>query len=279
MHIFSVGKTLFLYLKFYLFFAYLYFFNFIQKLGIYKVPILIIRNEEDEYVEKRLHDFNTIFSSLSNNSNISPAFYDKKLYDETILQTNTELEIQWKKRILLEYTPRGNIKLYYDPFKMGFAYQCDQKTISYELLNACAMKYVKLFQCLNFFMDESYYPTEYKNPLLQIHYGLDKPNNDTNKEEHFVPNVNVGPFIKRKQGKQIQSKTKDEKIETNKMKNKFIYVGKLSNSSFLNISLKQKPMIMFRSPLLDSLENNAAVQNQRISYKDYKFMVSEISST
>ena len=119
MHIFSVGKTPFLYLKFYLFYAYLYFFNFIQKLGIYKIPLIIVRNEEDEYVEKRLHDFNSVFSSSSSsNNNISPTFYDKKLYDETIIHTNTELEIQWKKRILLEYTPRGNIKLYYDPFKM-----------------------------------------------------------------------------------------------------------------------------------------------------------------
>jgi len=277
MHIFSVGKTSFLYLKFYLFFAYFYFFNFVIKFGIYKIPIIIIRNEEEEYIEKRVHDFNTIFSSSSNNnSNISHEFYDKKLYDATVLQINSELEIQWKKRILLEYTPRGNITMYYDPFKLGFAYQSDNKTISYELLNACAMKYVKIFKCLDFFMDESFYPTEYINPLLQIHYELNKPNTDNNKEVSTVPNVNTGPFIKRKQ---LQNKTKDEKIENDKMKNKFIYYGKLSNSSFLNVPSKKKTMTMFHSPLLDSLENNAAVQNQRISYKDYKFMTSETSST
>ena len=72
MNIFSVGKIpLFLYLKFYLFYAYLYFFDFIQKLGMYKIPVVIVRNEEEEYIEKRLHDFNSVFSSSLSSNNIS----------------------------------------------------------------------------------------------------------------------------------------------------------------------------------------------------------------
>jgi len=60
------------------------------------------------------------------------------------------------------------------------------------------------------------------------------------------------------------------KVEKNK--NKFIYLGKLSNISFLNIPFPKtkKIPVVFKSTLLDMVEENSDVQNQRLSYKMYK---------
>jgi hypothetical protein len=245
------------------------------------------RTPEQKYLEKRTADFESIFEILDNtnvptqnlhqkyNANISPLFYDKQAYDEYMNQnSNTELETQWKTRILLEYTPRGNVSMYYDPFKMGFAYQCDQKTVSYELLNACAMKYVKMYRCLDFFVDELNLPETYNNPLIPIYYsvGNTQKSADTKSEKNETNKYNKidGPFIKRK--KQEQPIHNKGEIESEKMKNKFLYVGKISNTTFLNTQKKTVCGIAtFKSPLLDSLEKNADVQNQRLTYKDFKY--------
>jgi len=245
------------------------------------------RTPEQKYLEERTTDFQRVFDVFfyetnklphqlqqKYNANIPQLFYNKQEYDEYMNQNSTtELETQWKTRILLEYTPRGNVSMYYDPFKMGFAYHCDQKTVSYELLNACAMKYVKLYSCLDFFVDELTIPETYTNPLIPLYYSVGNTQNsvDNTKEtkETHVKTIIDGPFIKRKKQEQT-NKTEEKKEE--KMKNKFLYVGKLSNNTFLNTQKKTvRGIATFKSPLLDSLEENADVQNQRLTYKDFKY--------
>jgi hypothetical protein len=229
---------------------------------------------EEEYVKKRTSDFQRLFNNPNpQNENINPIFYNKKAYDEYMNQEKeTKLEQLWKKRILLEYTPRGNVSMYYDPYKMGFKYHSDQKTISYELLNTCAMKYVKFFQCRDFFMDESHLPVN--NPLIELHYGIDTPTTTKNTKNTSIA---AGPFIKRQQQQTKSQKQKEQAPE--KMKNKFLYVGKFSNTTFLIIPQKNmKTLPVFRSSLLDSLEQNADVQQQRFSYKDFKHLSSSSSS-
>lgn len=237
-----------------------------------------ILDEESEYLERRIFDFETIFDSDCN-SNVDILFYNKELYDKYMNQMGkTGLEIEWSRRILLEYTPRGNLAMYYDPYKMGFSYYCDQKTISYNILNACAMKYVKIFHCLDFFMDEHVIETIlngsdfniqwYKNKLIKLHYDNITTNNVNTKK--YVTN---GPFIKRKSNNESSSSSSSQeyKHKPEKNKNKFLHVGKLSNVSFLNIPPKtQKVPVVFKSTLLDMVEENSDVQNQRLSYKMYK---------
>jgi len=214
-------------------------------------------DEENEYIKKRTKHFERVESS---NQNINPIFYNKIAYDEYMNKENeTKLEKKWKQRILLEYTPRGNVSMYYDPYKMGFKYQSDQKTISYELLNACAMKYVKMFQCRDFFMDEFHLTV--KNPLIHIHYGIETPKQTLKTQKTTMQ----GPFIKRNvpdPSKPIVPK------EPEKNKNKFLYVGKLNNTSFIP-KPEYKSTILFQSALLDGIEENARVQDQRLSYKDF----------
>jgi hypothetical protein len=72
--------------------------------------------------------------------------------------------------------------MYYDAYKMGFAYFCDQKVISYDVLNAVAMKYVKIYRCRDFFMDESIVPKENTSKLISVHYSeVNKPTINNNK--------------------------------------------------------------------------------------------------
>jgi hypothetical protein len=48
----------------------------------------------------------------------------------------------------------GNIIMYYDVFRMSFAYYSDTQGVHYNVLNACAMRYVCMFHCMDLFMDE-----------------------------------------------------------------------------------------------------------------------------
>ena len=55
----------------------------------------------------------------------------------------------------------------YDPYKLGFSYYCDNKTISYNILNTMALKYTRMFSCVDFFMDNEVIETH--SPLWDIH--------------------------------------------------------------------------------------------------------------
>ena len=260
----SIIKNIFITYFFYIYYIYKQLIQEIFSNNVKKIPKI---NEEYEYIKKRTSEFKQIFDDLLiRNTNINPIFYNKKAYDEYMITENeSKLEKEWKKRILLEYTPRGNVSMYYDPYKMGFKYSSDQKTISYELLNACAMKYVKLFRCRDFFMDE--FHLNNKNSLIKVHYNIES-SSKTKKSESLE-----GPFIKRNTTNQPSNQlmTNQSIKEPEKMKNKFLYVGKLSNTSFLNSTPKNiNKLPMFRSALLDDLEQNSDVQNQRFSYKDFK---------
>jgi flagellar biosynthesis GTPase FlhF len=83
------------------------------------------------------------------------------------------LELQWKRRLLHESTPRGNIIMYYDIYKQAFTYVSDQQ-MNYDILNACAMKYVRIFRCLDFFVDVNILPSGYISPFSLLQEEMDK---------------------------------------------------------------------------------------------------------
>ena len=85
-------------------------------------------------------------------------------------------------RVLIEATPRGNVIMFYNPYKLGFSYYSDSTGIPYPILNAVAMKYVTVFYCRNFFVDEHFIHTAKKggsfifdSPLLPILFSEPKP--------------------------------------------------------------------------------------------------------
>ena len=156
-----------------------------------------------EYYNKKKDRFiNTYRDSIMKyNINIEPIFYIKVELDEFMKDNSNYLEKHWKSKILIENTPRGNIIMFYNPYKLGFSYYSDSTGIPYPILNAVAMKYVTVFHCRDFFVDEYFVQAAKKiglfifnSPLLPIHFIEPKPLTINKKQS-----INTsGPFAKLK---------------------------------------------------------------------------------
>ena len=106
---------------------------------------------------------------LSLSKNIDPVFYEKEAYLSLSKEKDNFLDKKWRANVLIESTPQGNFLMFYDPFKKGFSYCSDTQIHSYDLLNAVAMKYVRVFSCLDFFMDEFIVSPEVMKRLAPLH--------------------------------------------------------------------------------------------------------------
>lgn len=245
------------------------------------------KTEIERYIEKQLASFKTFsegnYSRKERNHNISHEFYDKKLLSYALTNVNNELERSWKTRMLFENTPRGNIVMYYDPYKLGFAYYSDNTGIPYNLLNAVAMKYVKVFRCQDFFFDNQ--DIDQVSIIMKIHSEEEKKNQTEEKKkesEDFKAKMKDAPFLKRKKtepkkdDKKEKECKKDDKTDAKKdnkpkFHNCFVHMGKMYNLSFLNVPPKIKHnKVSFSSGLLDALEQETTLQKQLMSWKDYK---------
>ena len=184
------------------------------------------------------------------NQNIDPVFYDRKELSKVLETNNNVLECAWKARILYESTPRGNIVMFYDVYKDGFSYYSDQTGIPYKVLNAVAMKYVIMFRCRDFFMDE----TISSSPFIKYNKDDEKKEQDKKNEvmKQLSSNQNL-PFVKFKNRQSTTqpsemvgttcvphlSQQQSSLTNTNckeYVNNRFIYKGKMNNWSPL-----QKP--------------------------------------
>ena len=269
--------------------------------GNIKKTELIIKSPTDIYTDKHLTVFmNSFENSFENgleknekneknwNLNIDPVFYNKEKYLELLKDEDNVLEKEWKKRILIEYTPRGNVFMFYDPYKLGFSYYCDQY-VPYNILNSVAMKYVLKFQCLDFFMDEVVVPENSPLPLLNLIIEEKKAkeieekndSNSSNSSNNIKNRLRNAPFAKFKNYNRanVQNNSEETKKEPSvnvppekqKERNKFINLGKTMNFSILQPVMKKKRYSnMFKSKLANSLFDNSSVQKEVFSYRDFK---------
>jgi len=236
---------------------------------------------DQKYINPLMAKFAKTFeSSINYNENITPIFYDKKEYNEYMQTTNTELEKIWRTRILFEHTPRGNIMMFYDAYKMGFSFYSDEKTISYDILNAVASKYVSIYRCRDFFIDESFTPIS--SPFIKLYF-TDEPKKQVNNhtKDAFVrmkrENPNAKSVFQKPDNINKNNLRNSEQIgqenhkQKEKMKNKFVYLGKIQNSQWIQpLPKKRKVLAKFVSPLLESIKIDAGVQRETLSYKDFK---------
>jgi len=160
---------------------------------------------------------------------------------------NTNIEKTWKSRIQITTTPRGNIIMFYDAYKLGFSYYCDQNVVSYDILNAVAMKYVMLYNCAHFFIDEVVLPEDIDCPL-NIHYILEN--------KSVAKQVQINAF------KQINKKPEQTK---DILRNKFIYLGTLRNFSICQKT--EQVNSGFKSSLLNGLTGG---QSERMNWAKFK---------
>jgi hypothetical protein len=174
-------------------------------------------------------------------SGIEPCFYNLEEYTAIMLHTNNDLEKNWRSRMLYVATPYGNVMMYYDAFKQGFAYYCDRMGLNYRLLNAVAMKYVMTFRCVDFFVDETIF-THNPSPFLvrfKQTEQMDKEKKQKNMQillgsyssEYGKTDVEIGnsPFVKSRPVVQV----KDNNPVVELYRNKFLYMGKICNATWL----------------------------------------------
>jgi hypothetical protein len=246
-------------------------------------PPTTITTLSDDYIKLQTSKFLASYDESSQdsfNENIEKCFYDTKLHALAVEEADNDLEKTWRRRIMFENTPRGNIIMYYDAFKQGFVYYSDASNMPYFLMNAVVMKYVLLYRCRDFFIDNQLTPENKDSPLLDITTKPEKSDQDTPIEK--TPALKSTAFAKLKhyntvsgkltnpnQPEQTEKKENDKSTDKKYTRNKIIHSGKISNFAFL-----QKPKVVkhvgFSSDLLDGLKANSEVQNQVFSYKDFK---------
>jgi hypothetical protein len=265
-------------------FLFLLYINFIKivYLLFYKPPSTVEKKtiKLPPFGEFYSNRFKKSFSDVVDmNFNIDTVFYDKTRLKITLIDVNNELEKKWKTRILIETTPLcGNVIMYYDPFKLGFAYHSDY-FVPYDVLNKIAMKYVIAYQCRDFFMDELERPVDNPSKLLNL-LEEDKPKESSSKDSKSLAHLRNGPFAKLKN----YNANKGETVKTNepvkdKMRNCFIHRGKIANFSFLQKEPIKKSVIgPYDSDMTKGLFKNSNVQKEVFCYRDFKNTFSKVAS-
>ena len=134
--------------------------------------------------------------------------------------------------------------MYYDIFKHAFAYASDNY-IPYSVLNACAMKYVVTFRCIDFFVDSTILPDEIISPfsLLQNEAEIKRKEDADIKKKDLGISFTNAPFAKlktysSKPEKKVEFESNPEKKskagDMIKYSNNFRNIGKISNISILS---------------------------------------------
>ena len=215
-----------------------------------------------------LLDKHTCFNKNKTNENIQVEtqieafFYDKSKYTKILKDSQNIYEKLWKTRILFENTPRGNVIMLYDIYKMGFCYYSDQQMITYDILNAVAMKYVVTFRCIDFFIDEKYYIS----PFLKLYESVETKETHTQKRIHQQNNsirkIHSQPLPVTKPPTTTTTTTKEPEPMT--IKNRFLYQGKIANFSFTQ-KIPKKRVIIKHNTMNELFE-----KNPQMSYSEFK---------
>lgn len=264
------------------------FFRLCLKIGIFTFE----KNEtfldlDEKYINpiKMKFQENEENQEINFNENIDNVFYHKKEFSNCVSESNNILEKKWRTKIIFETTPRGNIIMFYDAYKMGFSYYSDQNTISHDILNAAAMKYVTIFRCRDFFVDETI--GKISSPFVELYLKDDakKTMKSSDKSafaklQNYSKNTKIQSLSKESLFSNVVSNdTEKEKENVNqpeKMKNKFLYLGKICNFKITQtFPKKNKVLKKFSSPLLENIKLDSNVQRERMSYSDFKKSISK----
>lgn len=167
----------------------------------YKPVVLSSVDIKKNYIDNtKLKFLKLLTDGRLSSSNIDILIYNKKAFHQVIMDSDNILEKSWKSRLLIESTPIGNIVMFYDIFKQGFSYYCDQPVVPYDILNSVAMKYVMKFSCIDFFMDEYILGDYGSSPLKNIFIEDDDDDDEKKDKKKTSCNLDVdlksAPFAK-----------------------------------------------------------------------------------
>ena len=88
-------------------------FSILKKL--YTSIFWIFFNFDGSYITN--DDEDEVIQNINYSINVEETLYDKEDYKKTLEESDNVLETSWKRRIMIDHTPRGNIIMYYDPYK------------------------------------------------------------------------------------------------------------------------------------------------------------------
>lgn len=201
------------------------------------------KSPNELYLQTQLKAFLNMFHDSSKEPNLN------------INKTGGEKE--WERRKLFENTPVGNVLMWYDLYKQAFCY-CSDVQITHPILNACAMKYTRLYFCRDYFVDTNILPDSFENPFNKQKDDEDKKEREQKKEKRKKLGIDFDPkaFVSSKQEPKI-SKEEPKTI----YKNTFRYMGKLSSSQLFLQKPVEKPI---------EKEEDYCVIKKHTSYKDWK---------
>jgi hypothetical protein len=213
---------------------------------------------------------------LSLSKNIDPIFYYQEAYLDLSKEKDNFFDKKWRANVLIESTPQGNILMFYDSFKKGFSYCSDTQVHSYDLLNAVAMKYVRIFSCLDFFMDENVVPKEVMKRLAPLHPDFEESKKKAVSDSEPVwrnpAKDDAAPFAKLRNYK-LEAILQQDKKESNKKYslqitylNRFLYLGKWNNFSFLQSVPKKRHIPV----IVNSVFNEVFEETTKNDYKEFK---------
>ena len=194
--------------------------------------------------------------SADENSNIDPILYDFVKRKEVFASGDNDFEKQWKSRILMENTPRGNVMMYFNPYLLSYHYYSDEQIIPYKILEQVATKYVVMYRCKDFFIDVEKRPG---NKILEV---LQKEEDSLKSKKMKVNDITKCVNI-HSESKDVFAALKDyrseakatdkakptdpnakpkteptkKKVEEPKFSNKFVRIGKMCE-----FNITQKPV-------------------------------------
>lgn len=212
------------------------------------------------YTQAYQTEFQEFITRENASSAIQSVFYNMDEYKQVMSVAKNWLELDWARRVVLENTPYGTVAMYYDAYKLAFSYFCDQRSVSYNVLNAVAMKYVRRFCCLDFFVDESIW----KSPLMEMWKDAEKKEEEEKrgkKSDAGLDFLKGAPFVSKKKPAPAGS-VPDKPKEEEKNKNKFVYIGNLQ-MHFTQLYLKAPVKQVVAAGVVDPVK-------ARLSYKDFK---------
>ena len=204
---------------------------------------------ETQY-EKSCKKYADLYSkeSADENSNIDPVLYDFLKRKEIFVSPDNQLEKQWKSRILIENTPRGNVMIYFNPYLLSYQYYSDEQIIPYKILEQVATRYVIMFRCKDFFIDVEKRPgnkilevlqkeeDSLKSKKMKVNDITKCVNIQSESKDVFASLKNYRSEAKPTEAKPTKEPKAKKKTEEPKFSNKFVRIGKMCE-----FNITQKP--------------------------------------
>ena len=204
-----------------------------------------VETQYDKSCKKYANFYKT--ESVDENSNIDPVLYDFDRRKEIFVSPDNELEKQWKSRILIENTPRGNVMIYFNPYLLSYQYYSDEQIIPYKILEQVATKYVIMFRCKDFFIDPEKRPgnkildvlqkeeDSLKSKKMKVNDITKCVNIQSESKDVFAALKDYRSEVKTTELTNADTKAK-KKVEEPKFSNKFVRIGKMCE-----FNITQKP--------------------------------------